>query len=224
MLFLPYPLRNLIFLIANTLIMRKIIFGIILTLIILFTFKYCNEQKQAQITLTESSALIEKQIKNVSKLVVTEGQFSEVFNYQNSKAIFGDYLTADKKALVVVNAKVTVSYDLKAITYNIDQETKTLEILSIPEQEINISPDLEYYDIQADFLNPFEAKDYNDIKETVKTSLMKKMETSTLKTNAENRLLSELSKFFILTESLGWTLVYKSSKVTTKDEFETLVL
>lgn len=204
--------------------MRKILFGVIVTLVILFTFKYCGDEKEERITLKENSALIQEQLKNVSKLVVTEGTFSEVFNYENSKEIFGDYLTADKKALVVVNAKVTLAYDLKGIKYNIDEESKTLEIISIPEQEINISPDLEYYDIQSDFLNPFEAKDYNQIKETVKASLLKKVENSTLKTNAENRLLSELSKFFILTESLGWKLVYKSSEVATKDDFEKLLL
>ena len=56
--------------------------------------------------------------------------------------------------------------------YKIDEKTKTLTILSIPEEEIKINPDLEYYDIQADYLNAFEAKDYNDIKETVKKSLI----------------------------------------------------
>ena len=199
-------------------------FGVIITLIVLFTFKYCGDKKEDKIVLRESTALIQEQLKNVSKLVVTEGTFSEVFNYENSKEIFGDYLTADKKALIVVNAKVTVSYDLKGIKYNVDEESKTLEIISIPDQEINISPDLEYYDIQSDFLNPFEAEDYNQIKETVKASLLKKVENSTLKTNAENRLISELSKFYILTETLGWTLVYKSSKVNTKDDFEKILL
>jgi hypothetical protein len=44
--------------------------------------------------------------------VVTEVHFSEVFNYKKSKDIFGAYLTAEKKALVVVNTNVTVAYHL----------------------------------------------------------------------------------------------------------------
>ncbi|MGK0127401.1 MAG: hypothetical protein ACI87F_000910 [Candidatus Azotimanducaceae bacterium] len=44
--------------------------------------------------------------------MVAEGRFSEVFNYKKSKEIFGAYLTAEKKALVVVNANVTVAYNL----------------------------------------------------------------------------------------------------------------
>ncbi|WP_456439618.1 DUF4230 domain-containing protein [Psychroserpens sp.] len=202
--------------------MRKILFGVIVTLIILFTFKYCGDQKENKITLKENSALIQKQIKNVGKLVVTEGHFSEVFSYQNSKAIFGDLFEAEKKALVVVNADVTIGYDLSLIEYEIDELTKTLRIVSIPKEDIKISPDYEYYDIQADFLNQFEAKDYNDIKETVKQSLMKKVEASELKLNAKNRLISELAKFYILTNSLGWTLEYNDTSISNTEALQNI--
>ena len=201
--------------------MKKFLFGIILTITVLLVYKQCTAKPV--IVIKESSQLIQEQLKNVSKLVVTEGHFSEVYNYENSKEIFGDYLTAEKKALVVVNAAVTISYDLKGIKYNIDEASKTLEIIEIPKQEINLSPDLEYYDIQSDFLNPFEAEDYNQIKETVKASILKKIEKSSLKTNAENRLISELSNFFILTKSLGWKLVYKSTKIDSQEDFNTLL-
>jgi hypothetical protein len=198
--------------------MRKILFGVILTLIILFSFKYCEDKKEDKIVLQENSLLIREQLKNVGKLIVTEGHFSEVFNYRNSKEIFGAYFTSEKKALVVVNADVTVAYDLSKIEYKIDEASKTLRITNIPMEEITINPDFEYYDVQADFLNPFEAQDYNKIKETVKKALMKKVENSTLKTNAKNRLISELSKFYILTNSLGWTLQYNDNPIKSLEE------
>ena len=204
--------------------MRKILFGVIITLIVLFTFKYCGDKQEDKIVLQESSTLLKEQINNVGKLIVTEGHFSEVFNYKNSKDIFGDYFTSEKKALVVVNADVTIAYDLSKIEFEVDEETKTLTILSIPKEEIKISPDFEYYDIQADFLNPFEAKDYNDIKNIVKKSLNKKIEASDIKTNAKNRLISELSKFYILTNSLGWTLQYNNKPITKNEEWEYLKL
>lgn len=198
--------------------MRKILFGVIITLVVLFTFKYCGDKKEDKIILQENSALIQKQISNVGKLVVTEGHFSEVFSYKNSKAIFGDLFEAEKKALVVVNADVTIGYDLSLIKYEIDELSKTLHIVRIPKEEIKINPDFEYYDVQADFLNQFEAKDYNEIKETVRQSLMKKVEASELKANAKNRLISELSKFYILTNSLGWTLKFNETPITSLDE------
>ena len=148
----------------------------------------------------------------------------KVFNYKNSKDIFGAYITSEKKALVVVNADVTIAYDLSKIEFQVDEATKALTIISIPKEEIKISPDFEYYDIQADFLNPFEAKDYNDIKAIVKKSLDIKIEKSDLKSNAQNRLISELSKFYILTNSLGWTLQYNSTPITKTEELLNLKL
>lgn len=204
--------------------MRKILFGVIITLIILFSFKYCGDKQEDKIVLQENTALIQEQIKNVGKLVVTEGHFSEVFTYKNSKLVFGDLLEAEKRAIVIVNADVTIGYDLSKIEYEVDKLTKTLRIKSVPGEEIKISPDFEYYDIQADFLNQFEAKDYNEIKETVNKSLMKKIEASDLKSNAENRLISELSKFFILTNSLGWTLEYNQTPVESLEVLQDLKL
>ena len=204
--------------------MRKILFGVVITLITMFTFKYCEERKNSHMELRESSVLIQEQIKNVGKLIVTEGHFSEVFNYKNSKNYFGDYLTSEKKALVVVNAEVTIAYDLSQLEYQIDEATKTLTITYIPKEEIKISPELEYYDIQADFFNPFEASDYNQIKDIIKSSLSKKLEKSDMKANAKNRLISELSKFYILTNSLGWTLQYNQTPIEDAKELNSLDL
>ena len=195
--------------------MRKIVVGICITLMVIFIINKCSNKEE--ILIQEHSTLIEKQIKNVSKLVVTEGNFSEVFSYKNSKAVFGDLIEVEKKALVVVNAEVTVAYDLRMKKFNLDEENKTLTITKLPEQEIKIFPELEYYDVQADFLNPFKAEDYNAINKKVKQQITKKINASNLKSNAENRLVSELSKFYILTNSLGWTLQY-NQKVIDKVE------
>ncbi|NRB60857.1 MAG: DUF4230 domain-containing protein [Winogradskyella sp.] len=202
--------------------MRKILFGVVIALIILFTFKYCGDQNNTKISIQENSALIQEQINNVGKLVVTEGHFSEVITYQQSKSMFNNWYNPNKKAVVIVNADVTVAYDLSKIEFDIDSESKVLRIKNIPKEEIKISPELEYYDMDSDFLNPFEPEDYNKIAETVKSSIAKKVEQSDLKSNAENRLISELSKFFILTNSLGWELQYNQSPISNIEQFKSI--
>ena len=112
-----------------------------------------------------------------------------------------------------MNADVTVAYDLRLIDFEIDEATKTVKINSMPEAEIKLNPDFEYYDVTADYLNQFDAADYNKIKKTVNASLMKKVEASSLRTNAENRLISELQKFYILTNSMGWRLTYQERTI-----------
>lgn len=176
------------------------------------------ESNKETALLKESSILIEQQIKNVSKLVVTEGHFAEVYNYQDSKELFGPLVTADKKALVVVNAKVSISYDLKQLGYELDNAAKTLTIKTLPEAQIDINPDFEYYDVTADYFNPFDASDYNTIKSNVNRSLLKKIRLSKLQDNAKNRLLSELASFLPLTNTLGWTLIYKEQAIQSKQD------
>lgn len=193
--------------------MKKVFTTIIIILVAFLVFKTCEDKKETKAILQENSMLIQQQIDNVSKLIVTEGHFSEVYNYKDSKELFGPFITVDKKALVVVNADVFIAYDLSKIEFELDEINKTLHINNIPEPEIKLNPDFEYYDVTADYLNPFDANDYNAIKRNVNASLLKKVEASSLKSNAKNRLLSELQKFYILTNSMGWSLVYENVPV-----------
>ncbi|WP_405412979.1 DUF4230 domain-containing protein [Maribacter sp. Asnod1-A12] len=202
--------------------MKKILLGLVIGATLLFAFQTCQDDKEDKSILEENSMLIQQEINNVSKLVVTEGHFAEVYNYKDSKELFGPLLRAEKKALVVVNADVTVAYDLSKIDFEIDQATKTVKINSIPEAEINLNPDFEYYDVTADYLNQFDAADYNKIKKTVNSSLMKKVEASALRTNAENRLISELQKFYILTNSMGWRLTYQEQTIDSLDGLQVI--
>jgi hypothetical protein len=193
--------------------MRKILIGALITLAVVIIYQSWNNQKKESAALEAHTALIQEEIKNVSKLVVTEGHYAEVLSYKDSQQLFGSLITADKKALVVVNAQVAISYDLAQLTYEMDTTAKTLEITHIPEPEVKIAPDFEYYDISADYFNPFEAKDYNAIKNRVMRSLQSKIDASDLRKNAQNRLLSELQKMYVLTHSLGWTLEYNGQPV-----------
>ncbi|MEO9892762.1 DUF4230 domain-containing protein [Aurantibacter sp.] len=193
--------------------MKKIVLGIVIALLAVFVFRSCSDSKEEKTILKENSMLIQKQIENVSKLVVSEGHFAEVYNYKDSQLLFGALISANKKALVVVNSEVTVAYDLSKIDFEIDETNKTLRIKSIPEAEVKINPDFEYYDVTADYFNPFDERDYNRIKKNVNNSLLKKVEASSLKSNAQNRLLSELQKFYILTNSMEWKLEYLGEPV-----------
>jgi hypothetical protein len=204
--------------------MKKVLASAVIALASVLIYKSCSDSNGDKKILKENSMLIEQQIQHVSKLIVTEGHFSEVYSYKDSKELFGSLLTADKKALVVVNADVAVAYDLGKVEFVINEEARTLVIKNIPAPEVHINPDFEYYDVTADYLNQFKADDYNSIKRNVNTSLLKKIDASSLRSNAQNRLLSELSKFLVLTNSMGWILVYNDSPVEDLERFSQVFL
>ena len=203
--------------------MKRVLVGAVIALASVLIYKSCADDREQKSILEESSMLIQQELRNVSKLVVTEGHFAEVYNYKDSKELFGPLVTAHKKALVVVNADVTIAYDLSKINYDVNEENKVLTITQIPEPEIKISPDFEYYDVTADYLNQFNAGDYNAIKRNVNASLIKKIEASALRSNAENRLVSELSRILVLTNSMGWTLVYNNTPVENSEQLKTFL-
>lgn len=192
-----------------------IFIGLIGTVFLLF--KFCDFKKNDDSTTIDSAGLIQQQILNVGKLIVTEGHFSEVITYKNQEKYLMGLVSFDKKALVIVNADVSVAYDLHKMKYDIDESNKTISIVYIPKEEIKITPDIKFYDVEQSKLNPFTGDDYNKINKSVKANLAKKIEHSTLKTNAQNRLISELSQLLITTSKLGWTLKY-DGKVIENDQ------
>lgn len=204
--------------------MRKIIAVVLLLLVVFFGYQYFESKNNERDQLLESTNLIQKQIKNVGKLVVTEGNFSQVFSYKDSKKYYLDIFSARKKALIIVNADVTVSYDLSKLKTEVHPETKTVTITYIPDEEIKINPNIQYYDVTQDYLNQFEAEDYNTIQKKVTKLISAKIEKSSLKTNAKNRLISELQKIYILTNSMGWTLEYNGNSFNSNKELESLKL
>jgi len=187
----------------------KIMYLLIFIIIGFVIYKWVTSEKNT--TSTEyNTNLIQQQIKNVGKLVVTEGHYAQVMTYKDQQKYLMNLLTFEKKALIVINADVTVAYDLRQVKYDIDETNKTITIVNIPKEEIKISPDIQFYDVDQSRMNPFTGDDYNKISKKVKADLARKMETSTLKSNAKNRLISELSKILILTNSLGWKLQYEN--------------
>jgi hypothetical protein len=200
--------------------LKRIIAAAVIIVIIILAFKFCEFKKDDDSSLDYNTNLIQQQIVNVGKLVVTEGHFSEVVTYKNQQKYMMDMLSFEKKALIIVNADVTVSYDLHQMKYDIDETNKTITIVSIPKEEIKISPDIKFYDVEQSQMNPFTGDDYNKINKSVKANLAKKIEKSSLKSNAQNRLISELSKILILTNSMGWKLQYNGKEISNEKELQ----
>ena len=193
--------------------MRRILIIAGIVLAVILAFRFCEFKKDDRSTIEYDTNLIQERIVNVGKLIVTEGHFAEVLTYKDQEKYLMDLISFEKKALVIVNADVTVSYDLRQMKYDIDEKNKTITIKYIPKEEIKINPDIKFYDINQSRMNPFTSDDYNKINKSVKANLAKKIEKSSLKTNAQNRLISEISKILITTNSMGWTLRYDGQTV-----------
>ncbi len=204
--------------------MRNIFLGIVIAFVIVFGLRYCENQKDNREQLEASSALIQKEIKNVGKLIVTEGRYAKVYTYKSNKDVFLGLVPSKKSVLIIANVKANVAYDLRKIETEIDEENKIVNITNIPEPELSLNPDISYYDIREQHFNQFAAEDFNKIKNSITKEFREDIKNSELVTNAENRLISELQKIYILTNSMGWTLKYNAKVVQSESDFQNLKL
>ena len=202
--------------------MKKFLLGVAVAVAVLLLIKYFSDKKESQERLEADTALIQTQIANVSKLVVTEGHFAEVLSYTDTQKYFMDLLSFDKKILTVVNADVTVAYDLHKIDYEVNEEQKKVIIKSLPEAEVKIYPTMKYYDVSQSQVNPFTPDDVEKIQKKVKAELQRKVDASTLKSNAQNRLITDLSNLIFATRAIVWTLEYQNTPIENKDDFKLL--
>lgn len=201
----------------------RYIIGALVTLAIVFIFRACSNDKKDREQLISETALIEKQINNVSKLVVTEMSYAKVYTYENTKTYGWDFFTSEKRALIISNAQAQIAYDLKALEYDIDAASKTIYLTYIPKPEVKVDPNLTFYNLDNGVLNRFEAKDFNSIKIRAKRDIESKISNDVVMKNAQNRLLSELSGIYILSSSMGWKLVYNDTEINSTKEMNSLL-
>ena len=197
---------------------RKWLVVILVAILLLLVYKFLSKTDTSTTTVEYDTALIQQQIKNVGKLVVTEGHFSEVMTYKDQKKYLGDWLSFEKKAIVVINAEVTVGFDLSQVRFEVDSIHKILKIKNLPKEEIKISPDYKYYNIDESTFNEFEGKDYNKINKIARANLAKKINSSSLKTDAKKRLKEELYKLYSFVEILKWKVEIEGVLVDHKEQ------
>lgn len=198
---------------------RKLL--LVLGFLVLLYLVYQNSIKNnSTSTIEYDTALIQQQIKNVGKLVVTEGHFSEVITYKDQKKYLGDLLSFEKKAIVVINADVTVGFDLSKVKFEVDSIHKVLKISNLPKEEIKISPDYKYYSIDESTFNEFEGQDYNKVNKIARENLNKKINASSLKTDAKKRLKEELFKLYSFVEIIKWRVEIEGETVSNEKEIQ----
>ena len=186
--------------------MKKILLFIIIFILgFLFAVMYYNKSEQKN--EKEQIQVMLHEIKNVSKLVVAETNVSEIYNYESADKYLFETLSFDKKVIVLVNAKVQVSYDLSKMKIDLDSINKKIILKQIPKAEVFVAPDLKYYDFQQSTFNSFTKEELNKINQRSIDKIKETIQISELKNQAKKELITELKKIYNLTNILKWELV-----------------
>lgn len=111
----------------------------------------------------ESSHTVVESIRRVFKVVFAEGQFNELYTFEETKKLLG-FLPTTRKALVIIQAKVLVGYDVSKCVWEANEETRTVRLLKFPQPEIlSIEPNYKYYNFDESIFNLMGGEDLNRI-------------------------------------------------------------
>jgi hypothetical protein len=162
-------------------------------------------------TEKEATVLLEK-IETVAKLVTVEGHFSELYSYKDYWRY--DWPIFRKKAILRVQARVSVGYDLGNMQIDADADTRQIVIRNIPDKPEILSVDhsVDYYDLQQGTFNTFTEADYNVLLEDARKFIESKAKESDLLDSAEAQGIEMLDLIRFLVENAGWKVTFYSTK------------
>ena len=197
----------------------EVFMGLILGAITMYwMFSLFRKKKSKELTEHQSTVLLEK-IKSVCKLISVEGDFAEIYKYENTKERFMSLVSSKKKALIVINAKAQIGYDLQKIFMHADNEKKKIILTNFPEPEvISIEPELEFYDIQNGLFNTFTPNDLTSLNKEAKKHILEKIPESGLMDTAKREAVEAVLIIEKIVETIGWKLDYTALKIPEKQK------
>lgn len=163
---------------------------------------FSNRNAGKSSTKMEATVLVER-IEKVFKVVMAEGYFTEIYNYQNDKSIW-NLINDKKKALLIAKAKVLVGYDFSKMRYHISEIDKKIVVDFFPEPEVlSMDTDYKFYDIEQGWLNRFQTDDYTSILNEAKQTMNEKALQSDLPRIATNQVQLMM---FQLAATMNWKI------------------
>jgi len=171
--------------------------------------KYITIQKGKDITNSQSMVIMEK-IRKVWKLITVEGEFAEIYHYENTKERFMSMVSSKKKAILLINAKAHVGYDLSKIKMEAINDKKVIRLTEFPDPQIlSLETDLKYYDKKEGLFNKFDSTDLTEVNSQAKEHVLLKIPESGLYDTAKSEALEAVLLIQNIVETIGWTLDYE---------------
>lgn len=183
--------------------MKRYFLIALLTLSKILLVVYLINSKRNNVIEEQATILLER-INNISKLMVVEGHFNEVYNYNQAENIFFNLIPVEKKMILVIKAKVYVGYDLEKMDIKLDKKNKKIVIGKLPKPDIIIEPEVTYYDINQSAFYKFNEGDFNQINKRAKSLMETQVKASTLIPHSQERVIEVLESLIFTTEIMGW--------------------
>lgn len=127
-------------------------------------------------------------------------------------------ISSKKKALIVINAKARIGFDLQRILMHADTANRKILMTNFPQPEVlSIEPELEFYDIKNGLFNAFTPDDLTALNKEAKAHIQEKIPESGLMETARREAMEAVLIMEKLVETIGWTLDYSALELNETD-------
>lgn len=159
-------------------------------------------------TENQSTVLLEK-IKIVSKLVTVEGYFSEVWQTKK-KAGYGLF-SSESKAIIKVQGKVSVGYNLENMKIETFPDEKVVRISNVPTPEIiSVDHELDYFSLENGYFVSFTTKEMSAFDDIAKDTLIAAAKRTRLLETATEKGNDVLKLIELIVKDAGWEVQYEN--------------
>lgn len=184
-----------------------LIFGLLIGAIIMFLVWRLTSSRKGAI-VKESSHTVVESIRKVFKVVLAEGFFNELYNFEETKKLFR-IIPSTKRALVIIQAKVLVGFDFEKCVWEIDEDNQKVKLVSFPEPQIvSIETDYKYYNFDEGIFNLLSREDLTRIQANGK----KQVEEAALKSDLPKMAAEQMRTMLTeVVQSKHWQIenIYK---------------
>lgn len=155
----------------------------------------------------EDTRVINHEIQRLNKMIVIEQNYS-AFRTKKYNDYSPKYLNfLNKNIVLYITAKAQVTYDMKKMKIEVDSVNKKINIISLPEPELNVFPNVEIYSMEESVFNSFSKADLNTVMAEGKRDIKKEVENSNIKSLGHNQLISNLKDLYAIAKLYHWEII-----------------
>jgi hypothetical protein len=152
------------------------------------------------------STIVVERIQKVMKLITVEGNYSELMKYTDFSYI--DFPGFRKDALLRVNARVSVGYNLDNLKISSDEKSKTILIQDMPEPEIlSVDTDIKFENLSTGIFTGFSEAELTKLNALAKENIRKKALSQELIRQAEEQKADLFDLLFYMAKGNGYKII-----------------
>lgn len=169
---------------------------------------FFNTNKAPQV----DSTIVVERIQKVLKLVTVEGNFSELMSYKDFDYI--DFPGFRKDAIVRVNAKVSIGYNLENLKIATNEKDKTILIQNMPKPEIlSIDTDIKFENLSTGLFTSFNEAELSKLNQLGKEKIREKALNTELIKQAEEQRSEMFDLLFYVAKQNGYKIIIEGKEL-----------